>query len=178
MLKKIVIMFYIISITSSFYLPVFSAEKAYASNNVVFSPANPLGVKYAENRVNEAAQLVNENKTLDARKKLVPLLEWLEDGTKCHTNLYQTLREVDGALAQADVEKDLALKFAVLRDQAKYQIGLINIKENKKTLAVDNFVDIVRSQPKTDLGCKAYEQLQNMGFTYKVKLQGSQQEIN
>jgi predicted component of type VI protein secretion system len=178
MLKKIVIMFSLISIASSFYSPVFSENKAYDVNNVVFSPANPLGVKYAESRVNEVAQLINENKLLDARKKLVSLLEWLEDCTKYHTSLYQTLREVDGALAQADVEKDLALKFAVLRDQAKYKMGLVNLKENKKTLAVDNFVNIVRSQPKTDLGFKAYEQLQNMGFTYKVKLQGSQQEIN
>ncbi len=30
------------------------------------------------------------------------------------------------------------------------------------------FVNVVKSQPKTDLGFKAYEQLQNMGFTYKL----------
>jgi hypothetical protein len=31
------------------------------------------------------------------------------------------------------------------------------------------FVNIVKSQPKTDLGFKAYEELQKIGFTYKVQ---------
>ncbi|MFA6989967.1 MAG: hypothetical protein WC197_07845 [Candidatus Gastranaerophilaceae bacterium] len=177
MRKKIAISLAILSIYSFINLKTFAAENASSKNNPVFSSKNTLGVKYAENKVNEAEKLIKENKLQESQKLLIPLLIWLEDGTKYHANLYQTLKDIDTARMQADVEKDLALKFAIIRDLAKYHMGIINIKENNKTKAVDNFVDIVKSQPKTDLGFKAYEQLINLGFTYKIKIQEAQPEI-
>jgi hypothetical protein len=177
MRKKIILLLTILLISGFVNSAAFAAENVPNQNNPVFSSKNTLGIKYAENKINEIEKLIKQNKSQEAKKELIPLLGWLEDATKHHANLYQVLREIDNAKIQADVEKDLAFKFAVTRDLAKYQMGIINIKENNKTKAITNFVDIVKSQPKTDLGFKAYEQLINLGFTYKVKIQEGQPEI-
>ncbi len=138
--------------------------------NVVLDPANSLGIAYAENSINKAADLIQKKRLAEARAIMEPLTEWLTDGTEYHANLYKALKDVSNAKAQADVEKELALKFAILRDKASFQLANLYIEEKRFKQAVDKLVDVVRSQPRTDLGFTAYEKLQNIGFTYKVKL--------
>lgn len=134
------------------------------------SPSNTLGLTYAENVIKKSANLYKQNRISEAKKTLETESDWLVDATEYHTNVFRILREVEDAKAQAELEKDLALKFAILRDKAYYQLALIYIAEKNLSKATDNLVNIVRSQPDTELGFNSYNQLQQIGFTYKVQL--------
>jgi hypothetical protein len=74
------------------------------------------------------------------------------------------------------LERDLALKFAIYRDQVIYQLALLDIEDKKTQKAVEKLVNVVRSQPKTQLGFSAYQVLQEIGFTYKVQIVTSDKE--
>lgn len=141
--------------------------------HVVMTNNNSLGLTYAENNINKAASLIKRNKPLEAQAVIVPLTEWLSDATEYHAQLFKVLKDIDNAKVQADIEKDLALKFAILRDKASYQAALLYIQEKKLPKAVEKLVDIVRSQPRTELGFSAYERLQTIGFTYKAQMSES-----
>lgn len=144
--------------------------------NILLNPSNKLGVTYAENIINVTNVLIKENKLIQAKGRIQPMVEWLNDATEYHANLYKVLKDIDTAKVQADLERDLALKFAILRDKASFQLALLFIEEKQPQKAVDLLVDIVRSQPKTQLGFNSYQVLQQIGFTYKVQLQEPSEE--
>jgi hypothetical protein len=147
-----------------------------ASMNLFLSHSNPIGLVNAEDSINKVTALIQKNKTAEAKIIIEPLMEWLEDVTEYHTNLYRVLKEIDTAKVQADLERELALKSAILRDKAAYQLAILYIQEKNLKEAVNRLVDIVRSQPKTQLGFSAYQTLQQIGFTYKVQLTETEQE--
>ena len=132
--------------------------------------SNPIGLVYAEDSINKAIVLMQKNRFVEAKSIVEPLYDWLEEATECHTNLYKVLKDIDTAKVQADLERELALKSAILRDSASYQLSLLYIEENDLKKATPKLVDIVRSQPKTQLGFSAYQVLQQIGFTYKMQL--------
>lgn len=140
------------------------------SLKLFLNPSNPLGLVNAENSINKTMNLMQKNRLVEAKIIIEPLMDWLEDVTEYHTNLYKVLKEIDTAKAQADLERDLALKSAILRDKASYQLALLYIEEKNPRKAVSRLVDVVRSQPRTQLGFSAYQVLQQIGFTYKVQL--------
>jgi len=132
--------------------------------------SNPIGLIYAEDAINKTMTLMQNNRLTEAKAVIVPLADWLEDATEFHTNLYKALKDIDTAKSQADLERSLALKSAILRDKAIYQLSLLYIEEKNPKKAVPKLVDVVRSQPKTQLGFSAYQVLQQIGFTYKVQM--------
>lgn len=151
-------------------------EKKDASNkdepptvNIMANPANILGVTNAENKIKDVKYLMRNNRYNEANAIIIPAVDWLNNATEFHTNLYKTLKDIDSAKVQADVERDLALRYAILRDQASFQMALLYIHENKLKEASDKLVDIVRSQPTTKLGYDAYDKLEEIGFTYKAQ---------
>lgn len=143
--------------------------------NPLLNPGNPLGLTAAENSINKAYALIKQNKLSEAKVIIEPTADWLTNATEYHTNLYKTLKDVDSAKSQAELERELALKFAVFRDQALYQLALLYIEDKKHQKAVEKLVNVVRSQPRTQLGFNAYQVLQQIGFTYKLQLQQSQE---
>ena len=136
-----------------------------------FENANPIGLRASEEKVNEAYDLIKQHKYAQAKPVLKKETEWLIEATEYHTSLFKILRNIENATSQADIERDLALRYAVLRDKALYLSAMISIKNRNPKDAVKKLVDVVLSQPKTKLGFDAYEQLQKIGFTYKVQLQ-------
>ena len=145
------------------------------STSQVYSHSNVLGVTYAQDTIATAASYLKQNRPDDAIKRLnTSFITWLEDATEYHTDLFSTLKMVDTAKTQADVERELAMKFAIIRDKAYFQLSLAYIEKKELTKATEYLVNIVKSQPRTDLGYAAYSKLQEIGFTYKVKVENAQ----
>ncbi|HSA06327.1 MAG TPA: hypothetical protein P5556_04035 [Candidatus Gastranaerophilales bacterium] len=147
-------------------------------NIKVFNPQNPLGVVYAENMVNKAQFYYDERDIEAAKQTLDSINKWINEATELHTDLFKTISKLENSEIQADIEKNLAIKFAVLRDKALFLESKILISKGDKKRAVSNLVDVVRSQPSTDLGFKAYDMLQELGFTYKIEYKMIEQQSN
>ena len=140
---------------------------------VVHDPNNILGVRYAENAVKKAEFYVEEGDIQSAQEALKSIGDWIYKATEYHTDLYQALTKVNNSEVQADIERDLAIQFAVLRDRTLFLESKVFLANGKKREAVENLVEVVRSQPGTELGFKAYKSLQDIGFTYKLEYEGS-----
>ncbi len=133
-------------------------------------PKNPLGIADAQKRLNETAELIEKKQIYTAKSKLVPLKEWLIESTEAHIGLYKVLNDVGSARVQAELEKQVALEFAKMRDKAFFQMGRIYIEEGEHRQAIKMLIEVIKSQPRGDLGLKSYELLQKMGFTQKLQL--------
>lgn len=136
----------------------------------VDNPSNALGFRHAENRLKACVDLMSNEKYEAADTCLTTVRRWLVDATEGHINLYKTLNKVPSARAQAELEKQLALKFATLRDQALFRSGQLYVIKNEPQKATRELVEVVKSQPRSDMGVKAYEMLQSIGFTEKLQL--------
>ena len=133
-------------------------------------PNNPLGFTDAENRLKAVSDKLDANMIVDARSHLVPLRQWLIDSTEAHINLYKVLQTVPSAKAQAELEKQLALEFAQLRDQSMLEMGKVYIAEKDYGKAVKELIEVIKSQPRSKMGIRSYELLQEIGFTQKLQL--------
>ena len=134
------------------------------------NPENPLGLAVAQTRLNETAKLIDSKHIYDAKTKLVPLKEWLVESTENHISLYKVLNNVPSARVQAELEKQVALDFARMRDKAFFQMGKVHMAENDMRNAIKMFIEVVKSQPRGDIGLQAYDLLQQIGFTQKLQL--------
>lgn len=133
-------------------------------------PANPLGFTEAENRLHKYAQMIEARRYEEAKPGILQLRQWLVDLTEAHIGLYKTLNQVPSARGQAELEKELALQFAQLRDRALVDAARIYISEKDYFRAIKELTDVVKSQPRSKLGLRAYELLQEIGFTEKLQL--------
>jgi hypothetical protein len=149
---------------------VVKTEPAKPKVMPILDPKNPLSLAYSEVMINKTFDLIQKNKLVEAKAAIEPTYTWLNDATEYHTGLYKVLKDLDTAQTQADLERDLALKYAILRDKAGYQLALLYIEDNRPKDAVKKLVDIVRSQPTTKMGFESYQILQQLGFTYKAQL--------
>lgn len=133
-------------------------------------PTNPLGFADAEIKLKRFSQLVDQKRFMEARPGLMQLRQCLVDLTEAHIGLYKTLNQLPSARGQAELEKELALEFAQLRDRAMLETAKIYISEREYTKAVKELADVVKSQPRSKLGLRSYEMLQEIGFTEKLQL--------
>lgn len=133
-------------------------------------PENKLGLTHARDRLDYVDGLLDEDKLVSARTALEPLKEWLIDCTEAHINLYKSLNRIPSAMAQAELEKQLALEFALLRDRSMFEMGKLYAKEKQYQKAVKELVEVIKSQPKSKLGLQSYELLQNIGFTEQIRI--------
>ena len=83
------------------------------------------------------------------------------------SNFYQELAVsfsgIDNRIS--DLQRRRAVETAQMRDEATYQLALVHRAQNQPELAVPLLVQIIRSQnPTRELGQKAYQQLQELGF--------------
>lgn len=146
-------------------------EKTFVA---VDDPANPLGITVSAQKLNESARLISNKNYQQASDMLHPLKEWLIDATEVHINLHKTLKGIPSAQVQAELEKQLALQFALLRDKAFFQLGMLAIAENDYNEAIKNLSKVIQSQPRSPMGAKAYDMLQKIGFTEKIQLKEGQ----
>jgi len=143
---------------------------------IVNDTKNPLNIFYAESVVDKAEFYIEEGDLVSAQEAIEEIDDWIYKATEFHTNLYKALSKTSNSEVQADVERDLAIQFAVLRDRALFLESQILTANGKNREAVENLVEVVRSQPKTELGFKAYQALQDMGFTYKFEYELIEQD--
>jgi len=136
----------------------------------VDNPGNPLGLAVAVDQIRSIEQMIKEKRFDDARNKLLPLRQWLIDCTEAHIGLYTTLNKIPTARGQSELEKQLALEFAQLRDRAMFTLGLLYVEEKDYKRAVKELVEVIKSQPKSKTGIIAYELLQEIGFTEQLQL--------
>jgi hypothetical protein len=134
------------------------------------NPANGLGLVDPQNKLNAAAAAVDRKDYATARAILGPLRSSLVDTTEAHINLFKALDNVSTARTQAELEKQLALQFAMMRDKAMYQSARVAIAEHDYRSAIKDLVEVIKSQPRSDLGLKAYNLLQEIGFTEKLQI--------
>jgi len=133
-------------------------------------PNNPLGFADAEVKLKRLSLLVEAKRFNEAKPGLMQLRQSLVDLTEAHIGLYKTLNQVPSAKGQAELEKELALEFAQLRDRAMLETAKVYISEREYTKAVKELSDVVKSQPRSKLGLRSYEILQEIGFTEKLQI--------
>ncbi len=133
-------------------------------------PANPLGLTDAENRLKKYIVLLDAKRYNEAKPGLTQLRQWLVDLTEAHIGLYKTLNQLPSARAQAELEKELALQFAQLRDRSMLEMAKVYVFEKDYPKAVKELTEIVKSQPKSKIGLRSYELLQEIGFTEKLQI--------
>jgi hypothetical protein len=134
------------------------------------NPKNPLGLADAQARLKTCNGLIAQKQFDVARVQLQPLKQWLVDATESHIGLYKALDNVATARAQAELEKQIALQFALLRDQAIYLHAKLEIADKNYPAAIKSLTDVIKSQPRNELGMKSYQLLQDIGFTEKLQL--------
>lgn len=130
---------------------------------------NQLGVTYAENSIKKAESSIKSNNFSTARQNIDSVNQWVSDATEYHTDLFKTLKKLENADAQANIERDLAIKFATMRDKLLFLQAQVLIHDGLKRKAVENLVEVMKSQPNSDLGFQAYKILQDIGFTYSIE---------
>jgi|GEM_PF-1537534 len=133
-------------------------------------PHNPLGFRDSELKLKHYIDLISAHRYADARPGIMNLKQFLTDLTEAHIGLYKTLSQVASARAQAELEKELALQFAQLRDRAVVEAARVHIADKDYDHAIKELADVVKSQPRTRLGLHAYELLQEIGFTEKLQI--------
>jgi len=143
-------------------------QKIYVT---VDDPKNPLGITTSAQTLERVTKLIEEKKYAQAHVELDPLLNWLVDSTEAHISLNKTLTRIPSARVQAELEKQLALQFALLRDKAFFNKALVALGEKKNGEAVKSLSKVIQSQPRSAMGLKSYELLQSMGFTEKIQVE-------
>ncbi|MFN8615159.1 MAG: hypothetical protein U0003_04525 [Vampirovibrionales bacterium] len=133
-------------------------------------PENPYGLVAAQNRLNRTALLIQEGKASEAKPEVLALKDWLTEATEAHIALYKALSKIPSAQVQSELEKQVALEFATMRDKAYYQLAKIHLVQNNPREATKLLVEVVKSQPGSPVGIESYEALQAMGFTQKLQL--------
>jgi len=141
-------------------------QKVFA--NITTDVKNPLGSAYAENSIQKIEFYIKSNNYSAAKQTLDSVNQWVSDATEYHTDLFRTLKKIDNADAQANIERDLAIKFATMRDKILFLQAQIYIHNGQKREAVENLIDVITSQPNSELGFQAYKLLQDIGFTCGV----------
>ena len=128
-----------------------------------------LSISKLEEKLEQAVNLIKEKNYTKAEQILHPLTIWLTDSTEYHILLLDTLKGINDAQYQMEIERAFAVKSALLRDKALFYYGVALMENKKYEEAARNFILVVQSQPKSKLGFDAYTRLQMLGFTQKVQ---------
>ena len=124
---------------------------------------NLLSMPGGQRLMSEASSAVSSQDYPLAIKKLQEARQVFNQMSNFYQELAASFSGIDNRIA--DTQRQKALKTAVLRDDATYQLALVHRTQNQPELAVPLLVQIIRSQnPTRDLGKKAYQQLFELGF--------------
>ena len=88
--------------------------------SITIDAKNMLGSAYAENSIKKTEAYIKANNYAAAKQTLNTVNQWVSDAAEYHTELFKTLKKVDNADAQANIERDLAIKFGFYRRKFIY----------------------------------------------------------
>ena len=177
MKKAALICIFSLLVANSVYAQQVNQTVNKASVTLVNNAKNQLGTAYAENSIKKAESNIKSNNYPAAKQTIDSINQWISDAAEYHTDLFKTLKKIENADAQANIERDLAIKFAVMRDKVLFLQAQILIHDGQKRAAVENLVEVMNSQPNTELGFQSYKLLQDIGFTYGVDSQPVKTDI-
>jgi predicted nucleic acid-binding protein len=146
-------------------------NKKNESESVQEDTKNELGLIYSAKKLEEANNLIKENKYPEAEKLIIPIKEWLTESTEMHYSVYQIYNKQDKHTSQeyGKVERAHAIDFGQLRDQSYYLLAKVYIAQNKIKDAARLLVFIIKSEPNTGLGKESYKLLQDIRFSDRIK---------
>ncbi len=130
-------------------------------------PNNKLGLISIIRKIEEASTLLKEGKINEAEKILLTTKSWLTDFSNYHYDLYEILKKQPKTISASKIEKAHALDFARVRDQSNFLLARVYIIQNKLKEAVDLLIQIIKSQPGSDLANESYKVLQGIKFSDK-----------
>ncbi len=131
-------------------------------------PSNELGLIYSVKKLEEATKLIENNNLNDAEILLASIKDWLTEAAEHHYSLFQTLSKNYKNQNISKIEKAHALDFANLRDQSYFLLAKVYIGQNKLKPAIKLLLDIIKSQPDSELSQKAYKLIQDIKFSDKA----------
>ncbi len=151
-------------------MPMVEADNPPEKLPALDNPGNPYGITAAEKQLNDTAMLIEQGQLATAEQQLNPLKDWLVQSTEAHIGLYKALNKIPSAQVQSELEKQVALEFGQMRDKALFQLARIYQNKNDNLNAIKLYVEVIKSQPSSQIGLKSYTHLQEMGFTQKLQL--------
>ena len=163
-------MVFILSLRLSFAqdLP-FIQNQQIKPTSVQENPQNELGLIYFANRIEAGKKYLEENNLTEAEKILKSATEELTDITQLHFDLFQSLNKYPLKNLEAKMEKAHAIDFGKLRDQSSFLLAKTYIEEKKLKDALKLLVEIIKSQPNSEIGKESYKALIELNFSDKVK---------
>ena len=130
---------------------------------------NQLGLIYSVKKIEDASGLIKAGNIQEAEKLLLISKDWLTEATDYHYALSQALSKQLKTAFASKIEKAHTLDFAQTRDQCYFLLSKVYIIQGKLQEAIKLLVDIVKSQPDSQIGLEAYKLLQEIKFSDKPK---------
>jgi len=163
-------------------IPARAPQGAVIANPVAqqqsFYKQLPLTAEEARIKIEELSNRLAVSRPGEVKDNIFNLCEWLQECADAHWKMYQSFDKLPGTKVQAKQEKETALKFSRLKNRARLLKADLFIKENRYPEALGPLVEIVTSEPTTDLGQAAYKRLIDMGFSDQVSsLELAQKEV-
>lgn len=138
----------------------------------------PLTAEEARIKIEEMSNRLAVSRPSDVKDNIFNLCEWLQECADAHWKMYQSFDKLPGTKVQAKQEKETAIKFSRLKNRARLLKADVFIKEGRYPEALGPLVEIVTSEPTTDLGQAAYKRLTDMGFSDQISsLELAQKEV-
>ncbi len=143
------------------------ALKQVETISIQEDPTNELGLIYSVKKIEEAKKLIETNSFQEAEQLLIQINDWLISSSEYHYELFQTFSKNYKEQDKSKLEKAHALDFANLRDQCYFLLAKTYISQSKTKPAIKLLVDIIKSQPDSELSLKAYKLIQDIKFSDK-----------
>jgi|AGTN01.1.fsa_nt_gi hypothetical protein len=138
----------------------------------------PLTAEEARIKIEEMSNRLAVSRPSEVKDNIFNLCEWLQECADAHWKMYLSFDKLPGTKPQAKQEKETAIKFSRLKNRARLLKADVFIKEGRYPEALGPLVEIVTSEPTTDLGQAAYKRLTDMGFSDQISsLELAQKEV-
>ena len=152
-------------------LPVSSEKNPPPTKRTrVDDPTNRQGLAWARQEYKTLATKIANGRANEAKARLDSLNDWVIEATESHIGLYKALKRIPSARVQSQLEKELGLQFALLRDKILLETAKVDMAIGQPRKAVGTLVQVVQSQSRSSVGVEAYELLQKTGFTEQLQL--------
>jgi hypothetical protein len=129
----------------------------------------PLNPAQAKAKIVELTNLVAVSRPQDVQERVYHLCEWLADMADAHNRMANAFNKQDATKAQSNAERQLAIRFSQLKNEAQLLKADLLINQRRLPEAIGPLVDIVLAEPSTNTGKEAYQRLVDMGFSNAVK---------
>jgi hypothetical protein len=130
----------------------------------------PMSVSDARGRLQELRLMVQATRPADLQQNVSRFSEWLADIIDAHNKLANTFAKYDNMKSQAQMERQTAIKFAQIRNQAQLLKADLLIRQHRNPEALSPLIDIVIAEPNTATGQSAYKKLKELGFSEEAPI--------